>query len=301
MSQKSYGTIKSYLDWADKGRSSWWIYLIGAVLGGALITVIGGFVTVPLNMFFPNITDTPTGSLFFATMSFLLAFLGVPLLTWLLHARPWWSVALPRPHISWWALIVGFIAAFIEVFVLIFFYGLSGFSQLSFHIPEIGPFLSIFAVGFVMFFIQVTAEELFYRGYLAQFIYRFIPSPIAILLITALLFALPHLNNLSSMQGEWYAILPYVISGLLLAWLAYRFGSLWLAIGFHFGNNFTLSTFAGFAKGSDVISTSTDFITVTMPPTWVLIAANAVMATIMALVLTWLIKRREEKTGQKAV
>lgn len=56
--------------------------------------------------------------------------------------------------------------------------------------------------------------------------------------IPAMMFALPHLGNLSSYPGSVpLKLAPYLTLGLLYGWAAYRSGSLWLSLGLHWSNN----------------------------------------------------------------
>jgi membrane protease YdiL (CAAX protease family) len=68
-----------------------------------------------------------------------------------------------------------------------------------------------------------------------------------ILLIPAIVFSAPHYGNISDVSGI-LALLPYFILGLMLGWLAFRSGSLWMPLGAHLANNWFVTMFVGNSK-----------------------------------------------------
>ncbi len=97
--------------------------------------------------------------------------------------------------------------------------------------------LELVVIAGVGIFVQAGAEELFFRGYLTQAVRRFTSQPAVFLLIPAMLFAAPHLTNLTQFDSSPYVLLPYLIDGLAFGWVAYRTGSLWMSLGIHWSNN----------------------------------------------------------------
>jgi membrane protease YdiL (CAAX protease family) len=125
---------------------------------------------------------------------------------------------------------------------------------------------------------------------------RFTANPVVIILLTGLAFAIPHLPNLVGMKLPWYADVLYLIDGSLLAWLAYRTSSLWMPIGWHFANNFLLTTLLGIKDAGDVIQGLPFIVGDKAPSLEVLILAKALSSLVSVLILAWLIRRREKKT-----
>jgi uncharacterized protein len=91
-------------------------------------------------------------------------------------------------------------------------------------------------IGMVGIFIQAGSEEILFRGYLTQFVRRFTENKYVFIGIPALLFALPHIANMSELSGGLLVATPYLMSGLVYAWAAYRTGSLWMGLGLHWSN-----------------------------------------------------------------
>ena len=86
--------------------------------------------------------------------------------------------------------------------------------------------------------IQTTAEELFFRGWLQQWLDNGKKKQWTISLIGGGLFALPHLANPEVAGNELLLpIISYGATGFMLAWVTFRDKTLEIAIGAHFANN----------------------------------------------------------------
>jgi len=99
----------------------------------------------------------------------------------------------------------------------------------------VDSFLKMNHLGDLLFNILVLAivpaigEELLFRGYLQQSFSKWLSNPHAAIIVTAVLFSAIHLH----FQGFF----PRFILGVLLGYLFYWSGSLWLPIIAHFANN----------------------------------------------------------------
>ena len=129
------------------------------------------------------------------------------------------------------------------------------------------------------FFVQASAEEMVYRGYLTQFARRYVRNPLLVMLIPALVFAGPHYGNVAGLDGP-LALLPFVISGLSYGWLAYRSGSLWMSAGAHLGGNWFITCFLGSAN--EKIEKISLFTTrASTPNGWMLTLSQLVFAVVV--------------------
>ena len=96
-------------------------------------------------------------------------------------------------------------------------------------------FLKMNHLGDLLFNLLVIAivpaigEELLFRGYFQQSFSKWLSSPHVAIIVTAVLFSAIHLH--------FQAFLPRFILGVLLGYLFYWSGSLWLPILAHFANN----------------------------------------------------------------
>jgi len=222
MGKEQTDEIKSYLDWAHKSRSAWWLYVIGYFLLSPIFIVGNMWFGILINLIFPGLSNTIAGKIAWAGLSFIPTFVLVPFLTWLLHKRPWWSVAMPKLKLEGWNLGVGFLFAWIMLLASYGLFVLFGGVHMSFQSPDLKIYLPLFIFGLITLFIQGSAEELYFRGYIMQFARRLTSSPMLIILASAILFARPHLSNLDVLGWPSYAIALYLIDGIFVAWLAYR-------------------------------------------------------------------------------
>lgn len=290
--------IKSYLDWALKGRSSWWLYLIGLVLFQVILTVGSTFFGILLVILIPAlVSGSVVGSVALTTLGFLPAFLAIPVFTWLLHKRPWWSVALPQLKLDGWKLGIGFLFGFLINLVVYIGGGLFAGSQISFVAPDLSTYLPLLIVGAILIFIQITAEELLYRGYLMQFMRRLTANPVLIVGISGLAFAAIHYGNVIQNGMPGYGVLIYLFDGLVYGWLAWRSRSLWMPIGFHLANNFALVVLINEKASTDLLQGSPLIVVDKLPSFNFMLIASGLVYLLVVVLINWLIKRREKNAA----
>ena len=85
--------------------------------------------------------------------------------------------------------------------------------------------------------IQTGAEEMLFRGYLAQSLAARFRSRIIWWILPALLFGIMHWNPPTFGPNAWLVVVSASLTGLILADVTIRFGNLSLAMGLHFANN----------------------------------------------------------------
>lgn len=116
---------------------------------------------------------------------------------------------------------------------------LAHFSGLYFEYNfNLSVFIPLLIVSLSLLFLQITAEEVFFRGFLLQSLNRLVPIGIAPILLSGTLFGLMHLGN-PEVAKLGYGILAYYIgTGVFLGVLARMDDGLELSMGYHFMNNF---------------------------------------------------------------
>ena len=130
--------------------------------------------------------------------------------------------------------------------------------------------------------IQTTAEELFFRGWLQQWIDNGKRRVWSISIIGGLLFAAPHLANPEVSGNDLYfPILSYGATGFMLSWVTWRDRCLEVAIGAHFANNLLAGIFIS-TEDSALPSAS---LFTTPEIAW---GASAVVSIVMVPVFIWL-------------
>lgn len=121
--------------------------------------------------------------------------------------------------------------------------GLAATLPMAVLIAAIGPayFRVVSFLGLVL--IGPFAEEVLFRGFLLRQLYRRCAwPPVAAIALSAVVFGLAHLSNIDlispgARSDAANELLATVGGGLLFAWIAYRWNSLWPAIGLHSGLN----------------------------------------------------------------
>jgi membrane protease YdiL (CAAX protease family) len=233
----------TYLEWASEGRSGLLLYILGFILVLAISLIIGQMFTVVGGLLIPS--TSPMATIFKTNFfGFLFSFTAIPIMVRLLHNRPWWSVAMPERRLDYKRFAIGLISTLAVLIVLQIVGYISRPEQYHYNGFDPTQWIPLFFLAVIAFFVQASTEEMVYRGYITQFIYRFSKSPWLFLPISALIFSLPHFGNISGASGV-FAIMPYLEMGLMFGWLAYRSGSLWMGIGAHVANNWFVTLFVG--------------------------------------------------------
>lgn len=108
-------------------------------------------------------------------------------------------------------------------------------------------FLAWLPATLVLFALQSAAEELLFRGYLAQGVQVMFRRTIVTVLLTAVLFTLAHEG--SDIRAVWAQRADIMTMALFLSWTTLRFGRLEAAMGVHIANNILFACFIGGGAG----------------------------------------------------
>ncbi|MBM1815757.1 CPBP family intramembrane glutamic endopeptidase [Pseudosulfitobacter pseudonitzschiae] len=101
----------------------------------------------------------------------------------------------------------------------------------------LGRWLTLLPLSLLAILVQVSAEELLFRGYLQQQLAARFASPLVWMVVPSALFALGHYSPETSGDNAIWFVLWAGIFGLLMADLTARAGTLGPAIAVHFVNN----------------------------------------------------------------
>lgn len=104
-------------------------------------------------------------------------------------------------------------------------------------------FLLLAPVSLLLFGLQASAEELVFRGYLAQGAQLLFRHAVPASVLTALLFMLVHEG--AGPRAVWAQRAEIFCMALFLSWMTVRFGRLEAAMGVHIINNLLFSFFIG--------------------------------------------------------
>lgn len=108
---------------------------------------------------------------------------------------------------------------------------------------------SLLPFALVLMFIQVSAEEILFRGYIQQQLAVWFKSRWVFLVLPSVLFGLAHFFNTElGLQAQLTVVGFTALLGLFMADLTYRTGNLGAAIAVHFVNNFSSLLWVSYQK-----------------------------------------------------
>lgn len=305
-----YSQPPSYLDWSAIGRGSWWRYLSGTVLivlGGT----VGGFVlgvvlavvrrlaaalgVVQLTVLGDNAADSPAGVLFLGLTAFYLPLLLATLLVVrFLHRRPASTVITPFRRLNWRMIALGaglWLAAMGTVQLISLLLPTSNKGAVRWNFQP-GVFWPALALACTLLVVQTSAEELVFRGYLLQLFGKLSRNTWIMATFSAMIFAVPHLWNpeVSRATGlQWIlALAIYAAPGFAWAVVSIRAGTVELALGAHWLNNFGAVILI---TGENSILGATS-LWVERPTGLVEAAVSVVIAAGVFILLAWRIRGR---------
>lgn len=236
-------------------RPQLWRTALGAVLT-VIIWMAGGFGLIWLagrvsGLPFTMVMDTTRwvgAAMFFLTFAGL--HLGLAVVLRLLHRRGYSSLFGPdhrlnRAHFLYGVLVTLGLAAVL--------YALMAVEQLVLPDgvpPEVaqlrpaGEWLIGLVPALALILMQVSAEEVAFRGYLLQQLRARFRSPLVWAVLPALVFGVLHFDaGTYGLVNACAYVLNAATMGTLAAFVTMRTGNLGAAIGLHFGNNAALAVF----------------------------------------------------------
>lgn len=159
------------------------------------------------------------------------ALLGDPSKTW----RDMWAV------IRW----AGGIGLALQLWSVLPFLGDVAYSR------PLALWLMFLPISLVAIFIQTTAEELYFRGFIQSTLAARFRSPFIWMVLPSVAFGLIHVTNGNGPTEITQIVLYTGLFGLCCADLTARSGSLGAAIGLHFSHNAVLALIYGFEGSWD--------------------------------------------------
>lgn len=105
--------------------------------------------------------------------------------------------------------------------------------------PNLSPSVWILWLGpaLALLIVQVSAEELMFRGYIQTQLAARFATPLVWLVLPSVLFGLAHYNPAGMGGNVWVIVLAATLYGLIAGDLTAQTGNLGAAIGFHLANN----------------------------------------------------------------
>jgi membrane protease YdiL (CAAX protease family) len=203
-------------------------------------TNVKGFTCNPL---IPAITG-PSYSLNFVLIHliFIIGLIGFWFLLKLIHKKTLTSVMTGRSNLDIKRIVFSSLTLLsIYAFSLLIEVLISYFNDQSISIKYAGISKDFFLIMILAIFlvpIQVTLEEVFFRGYLIQGFSLLTNSKLVIVIAPSFIFAIIHLSN----PEPWaYGVGPYLLSillmGIFMSFITLQDGGIEIASGLHIANN----------------------------------------------------------------
>jgi uncharacterized protein len=251
-------SMTKYLEVVHQGRNEWWRYLISLPAILAVWFLVGSIPVVLLMAYVSMDADPGTGFSatgfigipvtleFLFTMSSFIPFLvGTLLAVRFIHARSLKTLVTGEAHIRWGRIFAGagawlLIAALISTVESLLY---PGRYVLTFQPAA----LLVFAViALILIPLQTSAEELFFRGYLLQWMGLRLKNKWLLSLLNGILFFVPHLANPEMAVDSLLIGLGYFVFGFFLALITLQDDGMELALGIHAANNLFAAIFANY-------------------------------------------------------
>ncbi|MBI4672464.1 MAG: CPBP family intramembrane metalloprotease [Chloroflexi bacterium] len=254
-----------FLSLSDRGKNGALRWIAGTFLILFFWQIIGGFLALPFLFWagylttgdvreaFLAMTDLKRGDAFWnyigVNVTFLCVWLGLWLTVRFIHKRALLTLVTPAPKINWARLAQGFGAWFVlvAIFQILEFVIYPARAQFTFDAARWLFFLPFILILTPM---QTGAEELLFRGYWLQGIGRLTQNRIALVLVSGILFGLPHMLNpevLNNSDSALLLFLNYAFIGAAFAFYTLKDNRLELALGAHTANNLFAALFVNYA------------------------------------------------------
>jgi membrane protease YdiL (CAAX protease family) len=295
MEDSSTGTPNKqpFLSLSDLGKNEWYRYLLSIFVILVLWQILGA---VPYAfVYILDLTDNLYLSYITQSFSFL-CFLGaIYFAVKTIHRRPILSVMTPGSTLNWKLIFFGAgLWLFLSIWVTVGDVLLHpGTYRWAFDFRQWLPFV---LTALILTPIQTTAEEWMFRGYLLQGMGRITRNKTALIILSGLIFAVPHFLN-PEMQIDFVLLALFYFSfGAFLTWMTLKYQSLELAMGVHAANNLFTVVIANY-EGSALQSPAL-FIASGLDPVYSLLSFLAA-ALIFGLFIPKMIHpdKREYPTG----
>nr|WP_319373330.1 RDD family protein [uncultured Methanobacterium sp.] len=244
----------TFLDNAHQGKNNWWRYLLTSTVAwiGPFILIL--IVLIPfIILSHPVIMDiNPTNVENTLNPFILMVMLGVYytlsfvlfyLCSRFIHGKTIKKMITTVSKFNWknvlkgaglWSIIIG---ASLVVDVLI--------SPSPVELSLDLPFFTLLIASLIIFAIQASFEEIFFRGYLMQGIGLLTRKPFIPLFLTSVIFAIGHFWNGTSIITGITAVVNMFIFGMVLGIITLGENGLETAIGAHIANNILVTSIVG--------------------------------------------------------
>ncbi|MBK7794868.1 MAG: CPBP family intramembrane metalloprotease [Saprospiraceae bacterium] len=226
---------RQFLRQAYSGKNGIFYYLITLALSLGAFFLSSFFVVFPYQSFLEG--KKVNLALFTILLPFAMMMVSLLKLTEVIQERSYTTLINTQGAIRWRRIMISFLIWFALNIVSDLLYGLVGGGQYVFQF-HLWPFVGLLIVSCTMLFIQSSAEELLFRSYLMQLLYRLFNRGWIALLLSSLCFALLHGSNPEVAAFGTELMLAYYFGfAIFLGSLVLMDEGIELAIGLHAATN----------------------------------------------------------------
>lgn len=238
---------RAHTQFVDPARekSQIWRFILGLTLSAAIFValsqlVFGIFFSMLGPGSFESVSSTGRIGQTAFGMIVLLAQLGLltvaaALVCIMVHSRR--PVTLIGPPRAAWAQFLAVSVAMLMLLVALMVLPPYGYSEPLELNMSVGRWFVLLPLSLAAVFVQASAEEVFFRGYIQQQLAARFRSPLVWMIVPAILFGFGHYLPKSSGSNAATIAIWATVFGLLMADLTARAGTLGPAIAVHFFNN----------------------------------------------------------------
>ena len=253
---------------ASIGLTQWWRWVVGIIIIvvvwqgiGALVVVIPLIVCAATEVNSPWLVCAngelgPSLMLDFVVpmLAFVVGFIGIWIVVRHLHKKSLTQATTGRASFDWsrflYAALVGLCVLILIILAYRFILGV----EVTLQSLNLWVYLPVVVIALVLFPIQASFEEAFFRGYIMQGLSLLTRNRIVLAVVTGVIFTVPHLLNPEPFAyGFAIYILGLMSVGILFAALTLLDGGIELAAGYHTINNL----FHGLIANPDVSALAT--------------------------------------------
>jgi uncharacterized protein len=245
----------SFLDNVNNGkntRGSYLLTILITVIGGTFASII--FLVLVMLLYFSslitagmageelNILNNPLLLLIFVGVTYGMFALLFYLCIRFIHKKSFIKLINTNKNIKWGRILkgAGLWGGILTIFTLISY--IFDNSSLSFNLNLV-PFIYLLIISLLVFPLQSSFEEIFFRGYLMQGFGLLSKKPIVPLILTSCIFGLAHFYNGTTLEMSITLVVSALILGLMLGIIVLGENGLETAMGVHIMNNMFIALF----------------------------------------------------------
>jgi uncharacterized protein len=227
--------------------SSFLLILLFTIVIGSIMYMFSILITDSIN---PKIVDVEKlilkdslVDLFLSHITYVFWILGIWISAKTIHKRSLISFITPYQKINWKRVFFGFIVFFVLLSISQIIDFVLNSEDYKWNDFDLSRFIWLLVAAIFVVPIQTTTEELFFRGFLLQWMGKLVKQPILLAIIVGFIFGALHFGNPEMSNSAFWAGLDYVFTGFMWSYIAIRTNSAEFTIGAHAANNMFLCIF----------------------------------------------------------